>query len=75
MIIQLQLVFFSKNNKSRSQNKNINILFHCEKENERNEVFIKHISTNLIITNPMTKVVPTYKDHVNCMGLANSFNI
>ena len=66
MIIQLQLVFFSKNNKSGSQNKNINI-FHCEKENERNEVLIKHISTNLIITNPMTKVVPTYKDNVNYM--------
>ena len=38
---------------------------------------IEHISIKLMIANLITKALLTkhYKDHVNCMGLANPFDI
>ena len=44
---------------------------------KEHEVFIEHISTKLIIADSMTKALQAkqYKDHVDNMGLANSFDV
>jgi len=49
--------------------------FIVRKKAKEYELFIKHISTNLIITDPMTKALPTnqYKDHRD--GLLNPFDV
>jgi hypothetical protein len=44
---------------------------------KRNEVFIEHISTELMIADPMIKGLPVklFKSHVEHMGLIDSFCI
>ena len=72
------MVFFSKNKKIGSQNKHINIKYFIVREKmKEHEVFIEHISTTLIIADSMTKALQAkqYKDHVDNMGLANSFDV
>ena len=41
------------------------------------EVLIKHINIEPMIVNLMTKALPVkqYRDHMNCMGLTNSFYV
>ena len=71
-------VFFSKNNKSGSQSKHIEIKYLKVRENvKKQKVSIEHISTKLMIVDPMTKGLPTkpYKDHVEHMGLNNLFDV
>ena len=71
-------VFFSKNNKSGSQSKHIEIKYLKVRENvKKQKVSIEHISSKLMIVDPMTKGFPTkpYKDHVEHMGLNNLFDV
>ena len=71
-------VFFSKNNKSGSWSKHIEIKYLKVKENvKKQKVSIEHISTKLMVADPMTKGLPTkpYKDHVEHMGLNNLFDV
>ncbi|KAK4408777.1 Retrovirus-related Pol polyprotein from transposon TNT 1-94 [Sesamum angolense] len=67
-------VFFSKNNKSGSRNKHIDIkyLVVMEKVNKK-EIVIQHIRTELMVADPMTKALPanSYRNHVDRMGLVN----
>ena len=73
MITQAIVVFLAKNNKSGSQSKHINIKYLAIWERVKdNEVTIEHISTELIIANPLTKCMPSsvFKDHVSRMGLS-----
>ena len=74
----LAAVFFSKNNKSGSQSKHIKIKYLKVRENvKKQKVSIEHISTKLMIADPMTKGLPTKscKDHVEHMGLNNLFDV
>ncbi|KAK4400630.1 hypothetical protein Sango_1169100 [Sesamum angolense] len=68
------VVFFSKNNKSGSRNKHIDIkyLLVGEKVNKK-EIIIQHIRTELMVADPMTKALPanSNKNHVDRMGLVN----
>jgi len=62
------IVFFSKNNKSESQNKHIDIKYFIVREKvKEHKVLIKHISTRLMIVDLMTKVflAKQYRDHVH----------
>jgi hypothetical protein len=71
-------IFFSKNNKSGSRSKHIDIKYLRVRENiKRNEVFIKHIRTELMIADPMTKGLPVkqFKSHVEHMRLIDSYRI
>ena len=68
--------FFCKNNESRSRNKGIDIKYLNMRENiKRHEVSIEHLSTELMIVDPMTKSLPVkqFKSHVEHMRLINSF--
>ena len=70
-------VFFSKNNKSGSRSKHIDIKYLVVRENVReNKIIIEHIGTLLMVADPMTKGLPPklYKSHVDRMGLVNSFD-
>jgi hypothetical protein len=61
------VIFFSKNNKSGSRSKHIDIKYLQVRENiKRNEVFIEHINTELMIADFMTKGLPVkqFKSHV-----------
>jgi hypothetical protein len=71
-------ILFSKNNKSGSRSKHIDIKYFRVRENiKRNEVFIEHISTELMIADSMTKGLPVklFESHVEHMGLIDSFCI
>ncbi|RVW98226.1 Retrovirus-related Pol polyprotein from transposon TNT 1-94 [Vitis vinifera] len=67
-------IFMAKNNKSGSRSKHIDIKYlairECVKENK---VVIEHISTELMIADPLTKGMPPlkFKDHVVNMGLSS----
>jgi hypothetical protein len=67
-------IFMTKNNKSGSQNKHIDIKYlsirECVKEKK---VVIEHVSTELMITDPLTKGMPPFKfkEHVMNMGLGS----
>ena len=70
-------VFFSKNNKSGSRSKHIDIKYLVVRENVReSKIIIEHIGTLLMVADPMTKGLPPklYKSHVDRMGLVNSFD-
>ena len=70
-------VYFSKNNKSGSRNKHIDIKYLVVREKVKLEIVtIELISTELMIADPMTKGLPVkvYKDHVDRMGLVSSFS-
>jgi hypothetical protein len=69
-------IFFFKNNKSGSRSKHIDIKYLRVRENiKRNEVLVEHISTELMIADPMTKGLPVklFKSHVEHMRLIDSF--
>ncbi|RVW91499.1 Retrovirus-related Pol polyprotein from transposon TNT 1-94 [Vitis vinifera] len=66
-------VFMAKNNKSGSQSKHINIKYLAIRERvKEKKVVIEHISTELMIVDPLTKGMPPlkFKDHVVNMGLS-----
>ncbi|XP_070014221.1 secreted RxLR effector protein 161-like [Nicotiana sylvestris] len=68
-------VFFSKNNKSGSRSKHIDIKYLMVRDYvKKQDVNFEHISTTLMIADPMTKGMPAniFKDHVTHMGLSSS---
>ena len=68
------VVFFAKNDKSESQNKHIDIKYLAIKECvKENKVIIEHISTELMIADPLTKGMPPkqFRNHVINMELGS----
>ena len=68
-------VFLAKNNKSGSRSKHIDIKYLAIREHvKEKKVVIEHISTELMIADPLTKGMPPFKfkDHVDRMGLVFS---
>ena len=68
-------MFLAKNNKSGSRSKHIDIKYLTLREHvKEKQVVIKHISTELMIVDPLTKDMPPmkFKDHVNRMGIVSS---
>ena len=68
-------VFMAKNNKSGSRSKHIDIKYLAVRERVKDKiVVINHISTDLMIVDPLTKGMPPikFKDHVENMGLGSS---
>ena len=64
----------AKNNKSSSRNKHINIKYLAIREHIKEKtVVIEHVSTELMIVDPLTKGMPPlkFKDHVNRLGLGS----
>ena len=67
-------IFMAKNNKSSSRNKHIDIKYLAIREYVKEKtVVIKHISTELMIVDPLTKGMPPlkFKDHVDRLGLGS----
>ncbi|RVW60687.1 Retrovirus-related Pol polyprotein from transposon TNT 1-94 [Vitis vinifera] len=67
-------VFMAKNNKSGSRSKHIDIKYLTIRERvKEKKVVIEHISTELMIADPLTKGMPPlkFKDHVMNMGLSS----
>ncbi|RVW38473.1 Retrovirus-related Pol polyprotein from transposon TNT 1-94 [Vitis vinifera] len=65
---------YSKNNRSSSKSKHIDIKFLVVKERVQSlQVSIEHISTNSMITDPLTKGLPpkVYHEHVTHMGVVH----
>ncbi|KAL0413871.1 UNVERIFIED_CONTAM: Secreted RxLR effector protein [Sesamum radiatum] len=65
-------VFMAKNNKSGSRSKHIDIKYLAIRERvEEGKVVIEHISTELMLVDPLTKGMPlkNFKDHVARMGI------
>ncbi|KAL0453769.1 UNVERIFIED_CONTAM: Retrovirus-related Pol polyprotein from transposon TNT 1-94 [Sesamum latifolium] len=65
-------VFMAKNNKSESRSKHIDIKYLAIRERVKEEkVVIEHISTKLMLADPLTKGMPlkNFKDHVARMGI------
>ena len=68
-------VFLAKNNKSGSRSKHIDIKYLAIREHvKEKQVVIEHISTELMIVDPLTKGMPPmkFKDHVDIMGIVSS---
>ena len=66
------VVFLGKNNKRGSQSKNINIKYLAIRKRVKDKtVVIEHVSTGLMIADPLTKGMPPskFKDHIYHMGL------
>ena len=69
------VVFLAKNSKSGSRSKHIDIKYLAIREHvKEKQVVIKHISTELMIADPLTKgMTPMkFKDHVDRMGIVSS---
>jgi hypothetical protein len=67
-------VFMAKNNKSGSRSKHIDIKYLAIRERvKEKKVVIEHVSTELMIADPLTKGMPPlkFKDHVANMGLGS----
>ncbi|XP_074278345.1 secreted RxLR effector protein 161-like [Silene latifolia] len=67
-------VFIAKNNRSGSRSKQIDIKYLAIKERvQEKKVIIEHISTELMIADPLTKGMPPkgFKGHVVNMGLGS----
>eukprot|EP00253_Pinus_taeda_P009013 PITA_09013 len=67
-------VFMAKNNKSWSRNKHIDIKYLAIREGvKEKKVVIEHVSTELMIADPLTKGMPSskFKDHVMNIGLGS----
>uniref|UniRef100_A0A2N9EQW2 Reverse transcriptase Ty1/copia-type domain-containing protein n=1 Tax=Fagus sylvatica TaxID=28930 RepID=A0A2N9EQW2_FAGSY len=67
-------VFMAKNNKSGSRSKHIDIKYLAIREHvKEKKVVIEHVSTELMIADPLTKGMPPlkFKDHVAKMGLGS----
>lgn len=72
------VVFFFKSTKSGGRNKCINKKYLVVREKKKeHEVLIEHISTELMIEDPITKALPPkqYRKHVDHIGLVNPFDI
>ena len=68
-------VFLTKNNKSGSRSKHIDIKYLAiGKHVNKKKVVIECISTKLVIVDPLTKRMPPmkFKDHVDRMGIVSS---
>ena len=68
-------VFMAKNNKSGSRSKHIDIKYLAIRERVKDKiVVINHISTDLMIADPLTKGMPPikFKDHVENMGFGST---
>ena len=68
-------VFLAKNNKSGSRSKHIDIKYLAIREHvKEKQVVIEHISTELMIADPLTKGMSPmkFKDHVDRMGIVFS---
>ncbi|XP_033516008.1 secreted RxLR effector protein 161-like [Nicotiana tomentosiformis] len=68
-------VFFSKNNKSGSRSKHIDIKYLMIRDYvKKQDVSFEHVSTTLMIVDPITKGLPAnvFKDRVTHMGLSSS---
>ena len=68
-------VFIAKNNKSGSRSKHIDIKYLAIRERvKEKKVVIEHISTELMIADPLIKGMPhlKFKDHVKKMGLSST---
>ena len=68
-------VFLTKNNKNGSQNKHIDIKYLAIREHvKEKKVVIEHISTELVISDHLTKGMPPmkFKDRVDRMGIVSS---
>ena len=71
-------MFFSKNKKSGSRIKHIDIKYLVVWKNIReNKIIIEHIGTLLMVAVPMTKGLPPKlcTSHVERMGFVNSFDV
>jgi len=71
----LAAVFMAKNNTSGSRSKHIDIKYLAIRERVKDKkVVIEHISTKLMIVDPLIKGVPPFKfkDHVERMGLGST---
>ena len=67
-------VFMAKNNKSSSRNKHIDIKYLAIREHVKEKtVVIEHVSTELMIADPLTKGMPSlkFKNHVDGLGLGS----
>ncbi|XP_074290473.1 secreted RxLR effector protein 161-like [Silene latifolia] len=67
-------VFMAKNNRSGSRSKHIDIKYFAIKERvQEKKVIIEHISTELMIADPLTKGMPPkgFKGHIVNMGLGS----
>ncbi|KAL6310875.1 hypothetical protein AAG906_018018 [Vitis piasezkii] len=67
-------IFMAKNNKSSSRNKHIHIKYLAIKERVKEKTMvIEHVSTKLMIVDPLTKGMPSlkFKDHVDRLGLGS----
>jgi hypothetical protein len=68
------VVFTAKNNKSGSRNKHIDIKYLTIRERvKEKKVVIEHVSTELMIVDPLTKGMPPFKfkEHIMNMGLGS----
>ena len=68
----LVAIFLTKNEKSGSRSKHIDIKSLATRELvKEHKVVIEHISTELMVADPLTKGMPikTFKDHVTNIGL------
>ena len=68
-------MFLAKNNKSGSRSKHIKIKYLAIREHvKEKQVVIEHISTELMIADPLTKGMPPmkFKDHVDRMRIVSS---
>ena len=68
----LVVVFLAKNDKCGSRSKHIDIKYLAIRERvKENKVVIEHISTKLMIANPLTKgmLLRNFREHVTNMGL------
>ncbi|KAK8569057.1 hypothetical protein V6N12_007589 [Hibiscus sabdariffa] len=68
----LVVAFMTKNNKSGSRSKHIDIKYLAIRERvKEKKVVIEHISTEQMLVDPLTKGMPPHKikDHVVTMGL------
>ena len=69
-------IFFSKNEKYSNGAKHMELKYFSVKEEvHKQRVSIKHINTELMVVDPLTKGLPpkTYKEHVKMMGLDCNF--
>ena len=67
-------IFLTKNDKSGSRSKHVDIKYLAIRERvKKHKVVIEHISTKLMVADPLTKDMPikNFKDHVTNMGLGS----
>jgi len=67
-------VFFSKNDKYSKGAKHMKLKYLVVKEVQKQRVSIEHISTNLMVADPLTKGLPpkTFNEHVERMGVSKN---